>query len=117
SGLCAQAGVLLSGYGATNPDEARLTGTVAAVLALGLLPFTLYYIVLRGWYALERTRTAFWVTVVLNALNLAIAVPLYRIVSGNQTGPAPLVALAAGYVAAYWLTLVVGWVVLSRQIG
>jgi putative peptidoglycan lipid II flippase len=27
------------------------------------------------------------------------------------------VALAVGYVAAYWLTLVVAWVVLSRQIG
>jgi putative peptidoglycan lipid II flippase len=115
--LGTQAGVLLFNYGQTSTASAQVTGLLASVFALGLLPFTLYYIVLRGWYALERTRTAFWVTVVLNALNLAIAVPLYRIVSGNQTGPAPLVALAVGYVAAYWLTLVVGWIVLSRQLG
>jgi putative peptidoglycan lipid II flippase len=115
--LGTQAGILLFNYGQTSTASAQATGLLASVFALGLLPFTLYYIVLRGWYALERTRTAFWVTVVLNALNLAIAVPLYRIVAGNQTGPAPLVALAVGYVAAYWLTLVVGWIVLSRQIG
>jgi putative peptidoglycan lipid II flippase len=115
--LGTQAGVLLFNYGQTSTQSAQVTGLLASVFALGLLPFTLYYIVLRGWYALERTSTAFWVTVVLNVLNLAIAVPLYRIVSGNQTGPAALVALTVGYVAAYWLTLVVGWVVLSRQIG
>ncbi|MFN8167928.1 MAG: murein biosynthesis integral membrane protein MurJ [Candidatus Nanopelagicales bacterium] len=115
--LGTQAGILLFNYGQTSTQSAQVTGLLASVFALGLLPFTLYYIVLRGWYALERTSTAFWVTVVLNALNLAIAVPLYRLVSSNQTGPAALVALAAGYVAAYWLTLVVGWFVLSRQIG
>lgn len=115
--LGTQAGILLFNYGQTSTASAQATGLLASVFALGLLPFTLYYIVLRGWYALERTRTAFWVTVVLNVLNLAIAVPLYRIVAGNQTGPAPLVALAVGYVAAYWLTMVVGWIVLSRQIG
>lgn len=115
--LGTQAGVLLFNYGQTSTQSAQVTGLLASVFALGLLPFTLYYIVLRGWYALERTSTAFWVTVVLNVLNLAIAVPLYRFVSGVQTGPAALVALTVGYVAAYWLTLVVGWVVLSRQIG
>jgi putative peptidoglycan lipid II flippase len=115
--LGTQAGILLFNYGQTSTASAQVTGLLASVFALGLLPFTLYYIVLRGWYALERTRTAFWVTVVLNVLNLAIAVPLYRLVATNSTGPAPLVALTVGYVAAYWLTLVVGWAVLSRQIG
>jgi putative peptidoglycan lipid II flippase len=115
--LGTQAGVLLFNYGQTSNESARVTGLLASVFALALLPFTLYYVVLRGWYALERTRTAFWVTVVLNSLNLAIAVPLYRWVSSQQTGPAALVALAVGYVAAYWLTLVVAWFVLSRQIG
>ena len=91
--LGTQAGVLLFNYGQTSTQSAQVTGLLASVFALGLLPFTLYYIVLRGWYALERTNTAFWVTVVLNVLNLAIAVPLYRLVSGMQTGPAALVAL------------------------
>lgn len=115
--LGTQAGVLLFNYGQTSTQSAQVTGALASVFALGLLPFTLYYVILRGWYALELTRTAFWVTVVLNALNLAIAVPLYAVVSSRQAGPAALAALAAGYVAAYWITLVVAWRVLSRRIG
>jgi putative peptidoglycan lipid II flippase len=115
--LGTQAGVLLFNYGATTRAEAQLTGAVASVLALGLLPFTLYYIVLRGWYALELTRTAFWVTVVLNALYLALAWPLFQWAVRSDHGSLALLALAAGYVGSYWITLVLGWIVLSRRIG
>jgi putative peptidoglycan lipid II flippase len=115
--LGTQAGVLLFNYGATTKAEAQLTGTVASVLALGLLPFTLYYIVLRGWYALELTRTAFWVTVVLNALYLGLAYPLFQWATRSDHGSLALVALAAGYVGSYWLTLLLGWSVLARRIG
>ena len=115
--LGTQAGVLLFNYGQTSTQSAQVTGALASVFALGLLPFTLYYVILRGWYALELTRTAFWVTVVLNLLNLAIAVPLYAVVSSRQSGPAALAALAAGYVASYWITVIVAWRVLSRRLG
>jgi putative peptidoglycan lipid II flippase len=115
--LGTQAGVLLFNYGATTRAEAQLTGAVASVLALGLLPFTLYYIVLRGWYALELTRTAFWVTVVLNALYLTLAWPLFQWAVRSDHGSLALLALAAGYVGSYWITLVLGWIVLSRRIG
>ena len=115
--LGTQAGVLLFGYGQTSTASAQVTGSLASVFALGLLPFTLYYVVLRGWYALELTRTAFWITVLLNALNLAIAVPLFEYVGSHYAGPVALGALALGYVLAYWITLVVAWRVLARRIG
>jgi putative peptidoglycan lipid II flippase len=115
--LGTRAGVLLFNYGQTSVQSAQITGLLAAVFALGLLPFTLYYIILRGWYALELTRTAFWVTTVLNVLWLAFAVPLYAWVTAREPGPNGLVALALGYVASYWVTLVIGWAVLRRRIG
>ncbi len=115
--LGTQAGVLLFDYGQTSTESARITGTLASVFALGLVPFTLYYVILRGWYALEKTRTAFWVTVILNALNLAIAVPLFEYFFARSPGPANLSLLAIGYVISYWITLVVAWTVLSRTLG
>ena len=115
--LGTQAGVLLFNYGQTSTASAQVTGGLASVFALGLLPFTLYYVILRGWYALELTRTAFWITVVLNGLYLAIAVPLHAIIATRQDGPAALAALAFGYVASYWITLIVAWRVLSRRLG
>ncbi len=111
------AGILLFQWGNTSVQSAGATGRVAEVFALGMLPFTLYYVILRGWYAVERTRTAFFMAIVLNALNLAIAVPLYAAVADRVDGPWALGALALGYVAAYWITLLVAWRVLSRQIG
>jgi len=115
--LGTQAGVLLFNYGQTSTESARITGALASVFALGLLPFTLYYVILRGWYALEETRTAFWITVVLNVLNLAIAVPLFEIYFSRDPGPASLGLLALGYVLAYWITLVVSWKVISKKLG
>jgi putative peptidoglycan lipid II flippase len=115
--LGTQIGVLLFNYGQTSAQSAQVTGALASVFALGLLPFTLYYVILRGWYALELTRTAFWITVVLNGLYLAIAIPLYEVVASRQDGPAALGALAAGYVLSYWITLVVAWRTLSRRLG
>lgn len=115
--LGTEAGVLLFNYGQTSTASAEVTGSLASIFALGLLPFTLYYVILRGWYALELTRTAFWVTVVLNALYLAIAVPLFEWTTSRQAGPVGLSALALGYVGSYWITLVIAWVKLSRRLG
>ncbi len=115
--LGTQAGVLLFNYGETSTQSAQITGALAAVFALGLLPFSLYYVIQRAFYALERTRTAFWLTVVLNALNLAIAVPLFTWLFTSSPSPTDLAALAIGYVLAYWITLAVAWVVLGRALG
>ena len=41
-------------------------GLIVSVFMLGLLPFTLFYVLLRGYYALEDTRTPFWITVGLS---------------------------------------------------
>ncbi|TAK70328.1 MAG: murein biosynthesis integral membrane protein MurJ [Actinomycetota bacterium] len=105
---------LLFGYGAASGPQAELLGTVVSVFMLGLIPFTLFYVLLRGFYALEDTRTPFWLTVVLNAVNLALAVPLFAAVA---TGPAKIESLALAYVLAYWVALVVTWAVLARRLG
>ncbi|MEZ5117441.1 MAG: murein biosynthesis integral membrane protein MurJ [Candidatus Nanopelagicales bacterium] len=105
--------VLLFGYGAATTAQAELLGAVVSVFMTGLLPFTLFYVLLRGFYALEDTRTPFWLTVVFNVVMLALSVPFFYAVRGS----AQIGALALGYSLAYWIAFVVAWVVLSRRLG
>lgn len=111
---------LLFGYGAANDNAGSVSflGTVVSVFALGLLPFTLFYLVLRGWYALEATRTAFWVTVVLNVINLALAYGFFDlVVATGRSGANAVAGIAFGYVVAYWLTALLAWWLLARRLG
>ena len=111
---------LLFGYGAANDNAGSVTflGTVVSVFALGLVPFTLFYLVLRGWYALEATRTAFWVTVVLNAINLALAYGFFQMVlSSGRSGANAVAGIAFAYVVAYWITALLAWWLLARRLG
>jgi putative peptidoglycan lipid II flippase len=106
--------VLLFGYGAATPAQAALMGLIVSVFTLGLLPFTLFYILLRGYYALEDTRTPFWMTVFYSIVMLALMYPLFYLAApgGNQVA-----AIALAYAIAYWIALALTWWVLSRRLG
>jgi putative peptidoglycan lipid II flippase len=105
--------VLLFGYGAATPDQAQLAGLITSVFMLGLLPFTLFYVLFRGFYAVEDTRTPFIASVVMNIVALGVAVPLFYSVSGG----AQVATLAFGYVCGFWATFVLSWILLARRLG
>lgn len=104
---------LMFGFGAATRDSAVLTGHVVQVFALGLLPFTLVYLLFRGWYALEDTRSPFWVTVLINVVNLGFSIPLFLAAPLALKVP----ALAVSYATAYWVALVWAWPRLERRLG
>ena len=106
-------GRLLYGWGATTPDEASWIGATLQALSVGLLPFTLFYVLLRGFYALEDTRTPFRINLVLNALNLVFAVVLFVLLTGDDRVPGLGLALAL----AYLFTVMLTWHVLSGRVG
>jgi putative peptidoglycan lipid II flippase len=111
---------VLFGYGAANDNAGSVLflGQVVSVFALGLLPFTVFYLVVRGWYALEATRTAFWVTVVLNVLNLGLAYAFFDLViASGRAGANAVTGIAAAYVVAYWLTAGLAWWLMARRLG
>src|SRR5680860_1783304 len=43
-----------------------------SLFAIGLVFFTVHYLMLRGYYSLERTRTVFWVQCVIAATNIVL---------------------------------------------
>ncbi|MEY3407752.1 MAG: murein biosynthesis integral rane protein MurJ, partial [Actinomycetota bacterium] len=101
---------LLFGYGAAGVDAARATGNVIAYMAIGLPAYSLVYVLYRAWYAQENTRTPFFIAVILNVLNLAIAIPLADAVDNSFK----VASLGLSYSIAYSLTAVVAWLWLRR---
>ena len=106
--------VLLFGYGAAVPAQAAIMGQIVSVFMIALLPFTLFYVLLRGFYALEDTRTPFFITVAFSLVWLVLAVPLFRIVGSG--GP-QVASLALAYGVSYWVGMTVSWILLARRLG
>jgi len=106
--------VLLFGYGAATSQQASLMGQIVSVFMLGLLPFTLFYVILRGFYAVEDTRTPFLITVGFSLAWLALAIPLFRLVGPG--GP-QVAAIALAYGISYWLGCAAAWILLRRRLS
>lgn len=101
-------------YGATQAAAANELGVVIAAFMLGLLPFTLYYVLQRGWYAAEDTRTPFLLALFTNGVFIVAAVSLFR--AAGSGGP-QVTMLAVAYSASNWLTFLVAWPMLRRSYG
>lgn len=100
-------------FGAGRGPAATYTGVVVSVFALGLVPFSLFYLLIRGWYALSDTRSPFVVTVVFSALLVGFMLPLFTLAPSGLK----IAALALAESIAYWLAFLVAWMWLSRRVG
>ncbi|MEC8446050.1 MAG: murein biosynthesis integral membrane protein MurJ [Actinomycetota bacterium] len=112
--------VLLFGYGAATTDQAAVMGDVVSIFMIGLLPFTLFYVLLRGFYAMEDTRTPFVVTVIFSVIMLALVLSLFAFLTGlgvTSAGGPQIAGIALGYVLAYWCGFVVLWWWLAHRLG
>ncbi|MEU1617391.1 murein biosynthesis integral membrane protein MurJ [Streptomyces sp. NPDC005722] len=96
-----------SGDGAVN------IGFVLMAFGLGLIPFSVQYIVLRGFYAYEDTRTPFYNTVIVAACNAVAAAVCYFVLPARWA----VVGMAAGYGLAYAIGVGVAVKRLRRRLG
>ncbi|MEI2729648.1 MAG: murein biosynthesis integral membrane protein MurJ [Candidatus Nanopelagicales bacterium] len=106
-------GTVFFGFGANRGAPATYTGLVVSVFAIGMLPFGVFYILLRGWYAVEDTRTPFIITVIYNVIAMPLTFLLFTIAPSNLA----VCALALAYGLAYWITVGIAWTWLSRRLG
>jgi putative peptidoglycan lipid II flippase len=105
--------MLLLGYGNTSDPGARLVGTVLQGFAVGVVAYSLYYVLLRGFYALEDTRTPALVNIIGNAVNIAVGYALYRALPPERA----VAGLALGYAVSYITSTVVLWLLLRPRLG
>jgi putative peptidoglycan lipid II flippase len=93
--------------GATN------IGYVLMAFGLGLIPYSVQYVVLRGFYAYEDTRTPFYNTVIVAAVNAAAAGLSFVLLPARWA----VVGMAASYGLAYAVGVGVAWRRLRRRLG
>ena len=103
---------LAFGFGQGAKDASYVGGALMA-LAIGLVPFTVQYICLRSFYALEDTRTTFFLQSLIAGANVVLGVATVLLLDD----PA-LVAtgLAFSYSAAYLIGLPISFATLRRKL-
>ena len=100
------------GYGSAADDFDKFAPSLS-LFGIGLVFFTVHYLVLRGFYALERTRTVFFIQCAVAATNIVAAVLLVRQATAADTSP----ALVLAYSCSYLVGAVISYAVLRRLLG
>jgi putative peptidoglycan lipid II flippase len=103
---------LIWGHGAGASLFERYVPTLS-LFGGGLVFFTVHYLMLRGFYAVEATRTVFWIQCAVSGTNIAAALVLVARTDAEDTSPALVVA----YTAAYAVGSALSYVVLRRRVG
>ncbi|MEV0416067.1 murein biosynthesis integral membrane protein MurJ [Streptomyces sp. NPDC050448] len=96
-----------SGSGAQN------IGYVLMAFGLGLIPYSVQYVVLRGFYAYEDTRTPFYNTVIVAAVNAAVSTAAFFVLPARWA----VVGMAAAYGLGYTVGVGVAWRRLRNRLG
>jgi putative peptidoglycan lipid II flippase len=109
-GLARPIVVTLLQRGAFSADDATQVADTLAGFAVGLLPFSVYLFALRAFTSRLDTFTPFWLNCIENAVNIALAFPLYAWLGV----PGLALAFSASYVVAAAVTL---WVLHGRIHG
>lgn len=107
--LARPAVALLLGHGTTSVSGTDTTGAALALFSLGLPGFSAYLYVVRVLQAIQRTKAAFWLYLVENALNVVLALAL--------VGPLGVRGLALSLTVAYSVAAVLGIALLRRWLG
>ncbi|HMD46740.1 MAG TPA: murein biosynthesis integral membrane protein MurJ [Acidimicrobiales bacterium] len=107
--LAKPAVALLLGHGAATPAQTADTGAALAAFALGLPGFCTFLYVVRVLQAMQRTKVAFWLYLVENAVNVVLAVAF--------VGPLGVRGLALALSIAYSVAAVLGLAVLRTWLG
>lgn len=100
-------------FSSSGLASAQSMGYILMAFGLGLIPFSVQYVVLRGFYAFEDTRTPFYNTVIVAAVNAAASAICYVILPARWA----VVGMAASYGVAYAIGVGVAWRRLRKRLG
>ena len=99
---------LLFGFG-EGASDAAYVGTALMALAIGLVPFTVQYVCLRAFYALEDNRSTFFLQCLIAAANVVFGVAVVTLLDRPAL-------VATGLGLAYSLAYAIGVLVSFRRL-
>jgi putative peptidoglycan lipid II flippase len=99
-------------YGSASTSYTRFVSSLS-LFAISLVFFTVHYLMLRGFYALEQTRRVFYIQCVVAVVNIVAAVVLTRDIDAAETAPRLVIA----YTLSYAVGAVLSYRQLSVQVG
>jgi putative peptidoglycan lipid II flippase len=105
--------VTLFARGASSVAEALATGQIVQAFCFGILPFSIFYLLLRVFYANENTATPFWLNLGLNIIAVAGAISLFFYLPVELK----VIGLAAAMSFSYLIIAAVTVFVVRRKIG
>ncbi|MEV6167763.1 murein biosynthesis integral membrane protein MurJ [Streptomyces sp. NPDC051954] len=100
-------------FGSSGKSEATNMGFMLMAFGLGLIPYSVQYVVLRAFYAYEDTRTPFYNTVIVAAGNAIASVICYIVLPPRWA----VVGMAASYGLAYAIGVGVAWSRLRKKLS
>ncbi|MET9671681.1 murein biosynthesis integral membrane protein MurJ [Streptomyces sp. NPDC006482] len=100
-------------YASSGIEAAQGMGFILMAFGLGLIPYSVQYVVLRGFYAYEDTRTPFYNTVIVAAVNAAASALCYVLLPAQWA----VVGMAASYGLAYAVGVGIAWRRLRNRLG
>jgi putative peptidoglycan lipid II flippase len=99
------------GYGSMSAADARYTGLVFGIFSLGLVPYMMFQLMLRVFYAMHDSRTPMYIGVAVMVANITIS-----LLSLNMLPTGHVVeGLAAAFGIANVVGTIVAWRILSRR--
>ncbi|MEU1512450.1 murein biosynthesis integral membrane protein MurJ [Streptomyces sp. NPDC005811] len=100
-------------FGSSGTSEATNMGFMLMAFGLGLIPYSVQYVVLRAFYAYEDTRTPFYNTVIVAAVNATASAVCYFVLPARWA----VAGMAAAYGLAYAIGVGVAWNRLRKRLG
>ena len=96
-------------YGSFTAENGAATAETLACFAIGLFAFSAYLFTLRGFYAMQDTKTPFLLNCIENGINIVLALALYPVFGVE--------GLALSWSIAYIVAMVVALEAMRRRLG
>lgn len=106
-----QIGVIMYGHGAASSEQGAAVGYISSMFALGLPAFSIFYVLLRTYYAQENTKTPFLLNLGFNVLHMGIGLTLFFTVPDKYK----VLSLAVAYSIAYLVICIITWYRVTRR--